>query len=243
MNLIIDQGNSVCKVAIALGDTFVAHYSFTQVSLREAEELLARHPEVDAAIYSTVTRVDGSLISFLSERLATVKVVDEQIALPLEVRYDRSRLGSDRLAAVLGATCLASRPASLLVIDLGTAITFEEVDAAGIYLGGNISPGIYTRLKALNHFTSRLPLLHDLEPTEDLPVGTTTTEAISIGVRQGVIYEILGYIEQLRSRDPQAETFVTGGDAHLIQQQLPAHVRIEPDLVLYGLNKILEYNK
>lgn len=242
MNLIIDQGNSVCKVAIAQGEKLVAHYSFSQISLRDAEELLAHHPQLTAAIYSSVIQVDDSLIRLLTDHLDTVCTVDEGIAVPLEVRYDRSRLGSDRLAAVLGAYGLSPQGTSILVIDLGTAITFEEISSEGVYLGGNISPGIYTRLKALNHFTSRLPLLHDLERTSH-EVGTSTTEAISIGVHRGVIYELLGYIDSIRSRDPLAQVFVTGGDAHLIQEELPTDVRIEPDLVLYGLNKILEYNK
>lgn len=242
MNLIIDQGNSVCKVAIAEGEKLVAHYSFSQISLRDAEELLAHHPRLSAAIYSSVTQVDRSLIRLLSDHLSMVCSVNEQIAVPIEVRYDRSRLGSDRLAAVLGAYSLAPKGHRLLVIDLGTAITFEEVSASGVYLGGNISPGIYTRLKALHHFTSRLPLLHDLE-LGSKEIGTTTTEAISIGVRRSVIYELLGYIDSIRATDPKAQIFVTGGDAHLIQEELPADVRVEPDLVLYGLNKILEYNK
>lgn len=242
MNLIIDQGNSVCKVAIIQGDSFVAHYSYPQVSLREAEELLVRHPQIEAAIYSSVIQVDHSLIRLLTERLDTVRIVDEKIAVPIEVAYDRVRLGSDRLAAVLGAYSLAPQGHSLLVIDLGTAITFEEVSSTGVYRGGNISPGIYTRLKALNHFTSRLPLLHDLLEKQQ-NFGTTTTEAISIGVYRGVLYEILGYINSLMLQEEKLQVFVTGGDAHLIQQELPEHVHVVPDLVLLGLNQILEYNK
>ena len=242
MNLIIDQGNSVCKVAVADGGELIAHYSFPQVSLREAGVILSDHPALQAAIYSSVAAVDKMLLSLLAERIPTVLQVDEHIAVPVSVAYDRKRLGSDRMAAVVGAHALAPEGVSLLVIDLGTAITYEQISPKGEYTGGNISPGLYTRLKALNHFTSRLPLIHEITP----PVrdfGQTTSEAITSGVLRGVIYEIKGYIDEAKASDPNAKVYVTGGDAPLIEQYLPEGVCVEPDLVLYGLNKILEYNR
>ena len=242
MNLIIDQGNSVCKVAVVDAGEFIAHYSFPQVSLREAGSILSDYPDLQAAIYSSVAGVDKLLLSLLAERIPTVLRVDEYIDVPVRVRYDRKGLGSDRLAAVVGASALAPQGVSLLVVDLGTAITFEQITPNGEYIGGNISPGLYTRLKALNHFTSRLPLLHDLvSPVRAF--GTTTAEAISSGVLHGVVHEIKGYIDEAKANDPQVQVFVTGGDASLIESYLPQEVRIEPDLVLYGLNKILEYNR
>ena len=242
MNLIIDQGNSVCKVAVADGGELIAHYSFPQVSLREAGVILSDHPALQAAIYSSVAAVDKMLLSLLAERIPTVLQVDEHIAVPVSVAYDRKRLGSDRIAAVVGAHALAPEGASLLVIDLGTAITYEQITLKGEYTGGNISPGLYTRLKALNHFTSRLPLIHEITP----PVrgfGQTTSEAITAGVLRGLIYEIKGYIDEAKAADPNAKVYVTGGDAPLIEQYLPEGVCVEPDLVLSGLNKILEYNR
>ena len=242
MNLIIDQGNSVCKVAVADGGELIAHYSFPQVSLREAGVILSDHPALQAAIYSSVAAVDKMLLGLLAERIPTVLQVDEHIAVPVSVAYDRKRLGSDRIAAVVGAHALAPEGVSLLVIDLGTAITYEQISLKGEYTGGNISPGLYTRLKALNHFTSRLPLIHEITP----PVrdfGQTTSEAITSGVLRGVIYEIKGYIDEAKAADPNAKVYVTGGDAPLIEQYLPEEVCVEPDLVLYGLNKILEYNR
>ena len=140
MNLIIDQGNSVCKVAVADGGELIAHYSFPQVSLREAGVILSDHPALQAAIYSSVAAVDKMLLSLLAERIPTVLQVDEHIAVPVSVAYDRKRLGSDRIAAVVGAHALAPEGASLLVIDLGTAITYEQITPkGGIYRGG-ISP-------------------------------------------------------------------------------------------------------
>ena len=242
MNLIIDQGNTVCKVAVAAEGRLIQHYTYPHLSLREAGQVLSAHPGLEAAIYSSVARVDKPLLGLLSERLHTMVKVDETTAIPLEVAYDRKRLGSDRLVAVVGAYSLAPKGSDLLVIDSGTAITFERITQLGVYLGGNISPGLYTRLKALNHFTSRLPLLSDLEDTT-LGFGVTTQEAISRGVLQGLIYEVEGYIKALRRTNPEAVVFLTGGDAQMIQELLSEEVCVEPDLVLYGLNKILEYNR
>ena len=136
MNLIIDQGNSVCKVAVVDGGEFIAHYSFPQVSLREAGSILSDYPDLKAAIYSSVAGVDKLLLSLLAERIPTVLRVDEYIDVPVRVRYDRKGLGSDRLAAVVGASALAPQGVSLLVVDLGTAITFEQIT---VYLCFTIS--------------------------------------------------------------------------------------------------------
>ena len=109
---------------------------------------------------------------------------------------------------------------------------------------GGISPqGSYTRLKALNHFTSRLPLIHEITP----PVrdfGQTTSEAITSGVLRGVIYEIKGYVDEAKATDPNVKVYGHGGRCSSSSTQyLPEEVCVEPDLVLYGLNKILEYNR
>ena len=112
MNLIIDQGNTVCKVAVAAQGRLVQHYTYPHLSLREAGQVLSAHPDLEAAVYSSVARVDKPLLGLLSERLHSMIKVDETTAIPLEVAYDRKRLGSDRLAAVVGAYSLAPREAT-----------------------------------------------------------------------------------------------------------------------------------
>ena len=88
----------------------------------------------------------------------------------------------------------------LLVIDAGTAITYELIDASGSYLGGNISPGMTTRFRALNLFTEKLPLVVE---QEYIPlVGTDTETAIQAGVVNGIVCEMDGYIEMLRLKYP-----------------------------------------
>lgn len=241
MNLVVDQGNSVCKVAICQPDKVIKCYALPRLTLVEAERIIYRHPEVDSAIYSTVKGFDKYLLRLLKDRLKRVLVVDPSIPVPLEVRYDRNLLGSDRLAAVIGACELSSEPQEVLVIDSGTAITFDRVSAEGIYLGGNISLGLWTRIKALHHFTSKLPLIE--EPIERVDFGVNTAEAISGGVLRGLVYEIDGYINELKQQYPEIRVYITGGDVSALLPHLKNKVFPVSNLVIRGLNRILEYNK
>lgn len=98
----------------------------------------------------------------------------KSVKLPITVQYETPEtLGKDRLAAAVGANYLEPGK-DLLVIDAGTAITYELIEASGAYLGGNISPGMTTRFKALNFYTKKLPLVTE---QEEVPLlGTNTRE-------------------------------------------------------------------
>lgn len=191
-------------------------------------------------IYSTVSNTDEELIAYLKSNLQHFVFLDESVALPITVRYKTpNTLGKDRLAAVVGAHSLLPER-DLLVIDAGTAITYEVVEAPGIYLGGNISPGMTTRFKALNHFTKKLPLVS--EPEEISLIGTDTVTAIQDGVVNGIVYEMDGYIEALRQKYPNLFVFLTGGHSFYFESRLKNSIFADINLVLTGLNIILEYN-
>ena len=148
-------------------------------------------------------------------------------------------MGKDRLAAVAGAIGLYPNT-NLLVIDAGTAITYELINSKHEFLGGNISPGMTIRYKALNEFTSKLPLL---SASDETPlIGQSTKEAIQAGVQNGVLFEIQGLINELSSQYPSIKTIITGGDAEFFARKLKNPIFVHPNLVLIGLNRILEYN-
>ncbi|MGL4492132.1 MAG: type III pantothenate kinase, partial [Tannerellaceae bacterium] len=148
-------------------------------------------------------------------------------------------LGRDRLAAVVGAHSI--KPGhNLLVIDAGTAITYEFLNAEGCYMGGNISPGMKTRFKALNYYTQKLPLLNEDGDTPDL--GDSTETAIRSGVVNGVVFEIDGYINSLRSKYSDLFVFLTGGHSFYFERRLKNSIFADINLVLIGLNTILDYN-
>ncbi|MCD8193274.1 MAG: type III pantothenate kinase, partial [Tannerellaceae bacterium] len=156
------------------------------------------------------------------------------------VRYQTPHtLGKDRLAAAVGANYLQPGK-DLLIIDAGTAITYEVVEAAGIYTGGNISPGMTTRFRALNHFTEKLPLVAEKEDIP--PIGYNTETAIQAGVVNGIIYEMDGYINDLRVKYPGLLVFLTGGHSFYFERRLKNSIFADINLVMTGLNRILEYN-
>ncbi|KGN68427.1 type III pantothenate kinase [Porphyromonas sp. COT-239 OH1446] len=241
MNLVIDQGNTVCKIAVCDARRVLKNYVLPRLYWPEVNSLLDRHPEISAAIYSSVADVDHEPLRLLQDRLPLVINMDAHTPVPVEIAYDRTTLGTDRVAAVVGAVALGTLGRECLVIDAGTAVTYERISSAGVYVGGNISAGLSLRAKALQHFTSRLPWV---EPALDgAPYGHNTQQALALGVMQGLLYEMDAYIDALRAEHSDALVFVSGGDAPKLAPHLRNKTMAVRNLVLSGLNVILEYNK
>ena len=146
----------------------------------------------------------------------------------------------DRLAAAVGAWSIQPGH-DLLVVDAGTAITYDFVSADGTYRGGNIAPGIELRLRSLHEHTGALPLV---KAKGDAPMfGTDTETAIRSGVINGVRKELEGYVNELRSIYPSLLVFLTGGDAEFFDIKAKSTTFAVPDLVLRGLARITEFNE
>lgn len=239
MNLIIDQGNASSKVAVFDKGSLIASFIYKQLDAEALEALFGKY-DLSRGILSSVIDADEELTGYLRKRLPDFIFLDETVPLPVTIRYQTPEtLGKDRLAAVVGAHYL--RPGSdLLVIDAGTAITYELIDKSGTFLGGNISPGMTTRFKALHVFTKKLPLLAE---APDIPwLGTSTDTAIQAGVVNGIVYEMDGYIDALRKKYPDLLVFLTGGHSFYFERRLKNSIFADINLVLAGLNRILEYN-
>ncbi|MDD2438102.1 MAG: type III pantothenate kinase [Massilibacteroides sp.] len=239
MNLIIEQGNSSSKVAVYDHGYILEYLQYKNLKAMDLLPLFSKY-ELTRGILSTVLNVDQELITFLKNRLLFFIFLDEHIPIPIKIEYKTpATLGKDRLAAVVGANYL--KPGEdILVIDAGTAITYDLINAAGVYLGGNISPGMTTRFKALNHFTSQLPLV---EASAEIPsFGFDTVSAIRAGVVYGIVYEMTGYIEELKRKNPSLLVFLTGGHSIYFERRLKNSIFADINLVLTGLNRILEYN-
>ena len=155
------------------------------------------------------------------------------------IKYDNPKqIGSDRIVNAVAAYDKYGGP--LIVVDTGTATTFCAINAKGEYLGGNISPGINMRLKALHKFTDKLPLV---APDGEIPAwGNTTETAIRAGVVNGIALEIEGYIRQAKERYPSLVVFLTGGDGFVFDTNKRNDILTDKFLVLKGLNRILNYN-
>ena len=147
-------------------------------------------------------------------------------------------LGADRLAAAVGGVELFP-DSDILIVDFGTAITIDYVED-GVFRGGNISPGVTTRFRALADYTAKLPLCAPTE--EELPYGRTTIEAIEQGVMQGITHEIKGYIDSFLLKNEEKSIIFTGGEAKYFANRIKNAIFAKYDLVVCGLNRILEYN-
>ena len=239
MNLIIEQGNSATKVAVCSQEQMVFSSDYKDFSDLDLIRLFDQYP-LKNGILSTVIDTNKELITCLKNRLERFFFFDENIRLPIEVRYQTPEtLGRDRIAVAVGANFLQPQK-DILAIDAGTAITFEVVETPGIYLGGNISPGMTTRFHALNLFTKQLPLVKEREIVPLL--GTSTETAILAGVVRGIVYEMDGYINELKNKYPGLYVFLTGGHAFYFEKRLKNTIFADKKLILIGLNRILEYN-
>lgn len=161
--------------------------------------------------------------------------------IPLRILYSTPHtLGPDRIAAAVGAWCrMPGR--NLLIIDAGTAITYDVVTAQGEYIGGNISPGCNLRFRSLAEHTGRLPLVG---PDGDIPdTGYSTETAIRSGVMLGILNEVSGYVERLSQIYDSLFVFLTGGDADLFEIPIKSGIFADEFLVLEGLDSICNFNE
>lgn len=238
-NLVIDQGNSTAKVALFQCDRLVEHWRMEHLT-PETLAGLASSYSIDAAIYCSVATRGEEIIVSLRSFVERVYEMTSMLPLPVKIGYKTpSTLGRDRIAAVAGA--YAAHPGeNVLVVDAGTAVTYDRLTAAGEFAGGNIAPGLWVRAKALHDMTQRLPLV-DVEKREPESLWGDDTENAIVS---GVVYGIVGETAFYRSRMPENSiVMLTGGDARHLAGIMDFPVEVDPDLVSKGLNSILLYNE
>ncbi|MBO7458727.1 MAG: type III pantothenate kinase [Paludibacteraceae bacterium] len=249
MNLCIDQGNSRTKVALMTDEgKMINHFIYKSFSSADVERLFDLYDITDSII-SSVVNVEAAIVNTLSRRSQHFVLFDHNTPVPIVNRYDSPQtLGQDRLAAAVGAKSLCPNE-NLLIIDVGSAITYDFVSAEGEYLGGNIAPGLKMRFTILQRMTKKLPLV-ETEENELIPLfGKNTRDAIAAGVIRGVAYEVKGYMRTLGEKMPHFKTFLTGGNAAYVLNNVRTsrtekrEMQFEKNLVLIGLNRILVFNK
>lgn len=165
---------------------------------------------------------------------------DHSSELPIKIGYATPEtLGLDRIAAVVGAVMQCPDKA-VLIVDAGTCVTYDLLTADGTFAGGNIAPGIRLRLRAMHEHTGKLPLIDDAGETPE--IGFSTETAMRAGAVLGVAYEIEGYIARLNKVYPDLFVFLTGGDALKLAAKIKSRIFVDENLVLTGLNRILQEN-
>ena len=240
MKLIIDIGNTVVKMVAFRGDEPVDEIRAESGELAGLCDFVKKY-DFRRGIVGTVRNLLDSEEEALSRLPFPLLRLSPDTPVPITNRYRTTQtLGSDRLAAVIGAS--SPKPGhDLLIIDAGTCITYEVIDARGNYWGGNIAPGMQMRLRALHEFTGRLPLV---EAEGDVPgMGYSTETAIRSGVLRGMKYEIEGYIKSMRSKFPHLLVFLTGGDRINFDTNIKNIIFTDRYIVPRGLNKILDFNE
>jgi type III pantothenate kinase len=241
MNLVLDLGNTYGKIAVCDHKKVIEAATYERITSREISYFHIRYSELKGAIISSVVNYSREIIDYLNNLFPICIELDHSTPLPIENKYATpDTLGYDRIAAAVGAFTICPGK-NVLVIDAGTAITYDIVSARGEFLGGNISQGLEIRFKSLNKYTTRLP---HLERPEEVPplVGSTTQEAIQSGVVNGLLFEMDGFIAAISKKYPKLQVVLTGGDAKYFVGKLKSSIFVDPNLNLIGLNRILEHN-
>lgn len=246
-NLTIDNGNTSVKVAFFIGSQIVATNRFIRRDARLLQRFISTYKPDTAIVCSTASGSASQHIEQLAdERCRRSLHLTHETPMPIRLGYHTpNTLGRDRIATAVGAWTIARRldqNCDVLIIDAGTAITYDLVTADGCFVGGNIAPGLSLRFKALHEHTGRLPLV---EPGDDLPtVGYDTETAIRSGVMLGLLGEVRSYIADLKLSHPTLMVFITGGDGKWLHTQLGDKDYIYSEhLAAEGLNRILLYNQ
>lgn len=240
MNLTIDIGNTRTKLCVFdHGKCLLATDEGTSLEHTVAD--ICRTYLIEACAVACVGQEPEHLDAMLREHIPFVMRIDGNTPGPLQNAYcGKSTLGADRWAAAVAAATLKPRT-DLLVIDAGTCITYDLVSSDGIFLGGNISPGITMRFRALNEQTAHLP---QLDTDGEIPSwGTDTASAIRTGVMRGVQHEMEGFINEFIDIYPQLLIFLTGGSPFRFPERLKNRIFAQPNLVSLGLDVLLRHHR
>ena len=243
-NLVIDIGNTYIKIAVFKQDELLHTEQYQNVDTGIISTFLKDY-RVNKAIISSVKKENAGWQTWLSEKTPLIYFNRRMTKGIINHYLTPGTLGLDRLAAVIGARHLYPGKNSL-IIDGGTCITYDSIDAAGEYFGGSISPGLNMRYKALHNYTAGLPLV-SADEYFDGNYGNNTTSAIRSGVQNGIKYELKGFIESYKKEGQELNIVLTGGDSIFFDTLLKNSIfapciKIEPSLVLKGLNAAIHYN-
>jgi type III pantothenate kinase len=232
----MDIGNTRTKLGIFHGKNLIEQQVWKDWSLKELLDLCDAQA-VSKIMVSSVASTEMQWLEQISVRYDVVELTHET-ALPFKNAYKTPHtLGKDRLAAIAGAHALYGG-SDCLVVDCGTCIKYDLLEADGTYRGGNIAPGADMRQKAMHHFTARLPQVPMAMPEN--PVGDSTETALQNGAFLGAALEIEGFIRLFEEKTTELHVILTGGDAIFFEPYIRVSKRTsEANLTLIGLNHIL----
>lgn len=240
MLLAIDIGNTQIKLAVFEQNTLLNKKTIPYSDWKmEVLNTLNFFSEIKNIVVSSVGNLQKS--DFLDIKTGIeVFFITRESKFPFQNRYETPiTLGVDRMVVVAGAV-LTFPEQNRLIIDAGTCITYDFVDANDVYHGGAISPGIRLRYESLNNYTAKLPLLQQEQP-KDL-IGNSTDQSIHSGVINGITLEIDGFISSVLNKNDNFIIILTGGDADFLAERLKNTIFANPNFLLESLNQTFQYN-
>lgn len=254
MLLAVDVGNTQTHIGVFNGEQVVAEWRTSTEPKRTADELALIFQEFlsfeDLSFGRNVTGVVmSSVVPSLTAALREMVeryfhfdpvVVEPGVKTGMPILTDNPKeVGADRIVNAVAAYALVGGP--LIVIDFGTATTFDAVSPSGEYLGGAIAPGVQISANALWNVAAQIQKVELLEPRS--VIGKSTIESVRSGVLLGAAATVDGMVERMRDElGAETEVVATGGLAPLILAHCRTKVRHEPALTLTGLRILYERN-
>jgi type III pantothenate kinase len=254
MLLAIDVGNTNTVFALYRKQALIGQWRLSTNRGRTAEEYAAAliqlmhlkglsHRDVDAVVISSVVPQAVIPLRWMSRDFFGCRafVVGEDLDYPIKIGLANPReVGADRVVNALAAKKRYAPP--LIIVDFGTATTFDVVDGEGCYCGGAIAPGINLSLEALHHAAAKLPRIA-VEPPQSV-IGRSTVAAMQAGVFWGYVGLIEGLVARIQAEHGAPMTVVaTGGLAPLFARRCPALQHIDRNLTMSGLLEIYAMNR
>ena len=238
MNLLIDIGNTLAKIAVSDGESILTEFKLRSIDLDFVKDVMKDNNVINSAI-SNVSKPNQKLFD-LCDSKSNLYTFKKEIKLPFHNPYDQGLVGEDRLSLILGACSLYPRD-NVLVVDLGTCITYDIKTSENIYQAGGISPGLGLRKKSLFSGTVNLPEIEPIYPKSMLAFDTHSS--ISIGLLIGIQSEIEGMIKRYEEMYKNLKVVISGGDANFLGDRIKNTIFTNSNYIFKGLDYLIEFNK
>ena len=233
----VDIGNNYSKAAVFTRGKIQADFRTKGFQLRWLSRIL-KNIDRPRIIISSVKKLRPAQLKYLKS--LSPLFLNHKTPIPFKSLYATPQtLGMDRIASVAGGLDMFPGK-NVMVADMGTCLTIDFIDKEKQYHGGSISPGLEMRLKAMHHFTSKLPLLR----VENTPnhIGDSTKTSMLSGAIEGIIGEIEWRISRYKDDFGPLNVILTGGNSSFFAKHLKTKIFVEPNLNLLGLRLIIEHN-
>lgn len=253
MILVFDVGNTETTIGLFEGETLRSHWRVVTDASRTPDEIALVLRGLLAAVAVDTTAIDGTAIASVVPAMtdplceacralfrADPVVIDPLLSLPITLDVlEPLTVGADRIVNTLAASRLYQR--DTIVVDLGTATTYDCITGEGVFLGGVIAPGVRTSAETLFRRTSKLPATELVAPQR--VIGRRTEDCIRSGVVFGSAESVDGIIRRIKAEWPTSQVplvVATGGLAPIVQPYCTEVEKVEPDLTLVGLRMAYE---